>query len=297
MIHGWLNVYKPLGMNSTRVVTLVRRALDKNKVGHAGTLDPLAEGVLPLALGEATKTASYLVNKTKVYEFEVTWGQQTTTDDVEGEIIATSDIRPTEAQITAALPFFTGEIEQIPPDFSAVMVDGKRAYALARKNEVLDLKSRTISVESLNITAIPDENRAVFQVTCGKGTYVRSLARDMALHLGTRGHVSMLKRVRVGKFLAGDAISLEKIQELGHKVLAEGYVQPIADVLDDIPAVCVTAEQEVHLLHGRTISLTPHQAEGLITGKVLCRLEQGKALAIGTYDSGFVQPNRVFNKT
>jgi tRNA pseudouridine55 synthase len=297
MIHGWLNVYKPHGMNSTRVVTLVRKALDKNKIGHGGTLDPLAEGILPLALGEATKTVAYIMDKTKTYEFEVTWGSQTTTDDVEGEVIETSAHRPTREDILSALETFTGIIDQVPPNFSAVMVDGHRAYKLARKNEVMELKSRQIFVDKIQLVSTENIDRAVFEVTCGKGTYVRSLARDLALYLGTKGHVSMLKRVRVGKFSLANAISLEKIQELGHKVLAEGYVYPIADVLDDIPAVCVSAEQEVLLLHGRTINLTPLQAEGLLPGKVLCRLAQGKSLAIGTYDSGIVQPNRVFNKT
>jgi tRNA pseudouridine55 synthase len=295
-MHGWLNIYKPLGMNSTKVVTIVRRALDNIKVGHGGTLDPMAEGILPLALGDATKTMSYLMDKIKVYEFEITWGSQTSTDDAQGDTIAVSDFRPSQEQITEALPSFTGQIEQIPPDYSAVWVDGKRAYSLARKDVELDLKARTIFVEDFRLLSAESNDRAVFQVTCGKGTYIRSLARDLALHLGTRGHISILKRVKVGKFSITNAISLENFQELGHKVLAEGYVYPIADVLDDIPAVCVTADQEIDLWHGRTISLSPQQAEGLLPGKVLCIQVQGKALAIGSFDSGFVQPNRVFNK-
>ncbi len=296
MIHGWLNVYKPHGMNSTKVVTLVRRALNKNKIGHGGTLDPLAEGLLPLALGDATKTVAYLMDKIKVYEFEVTWGSQTTTDDVEGEVIESSENRPSKDEIIEGLKHFCGNIQQIPPNYSAVWVDGQRAYKLARNNEVLDLKSRTVHIEDIKLTAMPSIDCAIFEVTCGKGTYVRSLARDLALYLGTRGHISRLKRVKVGKFLLQDAISLEKIQELGHKVLEEGYVYPIVDVLDDIPAVCVSAEQEVQLLHGRTLSLSPQQAQGLLPGKILCIRETGKALAIGTFDEGFVQPNRVFNK-
>jgi tRNA pseudouridine55 synthase len=297
MIHGWLNVYKPLGMNSTKVVTIVRHALNKNKVGHGGTLDPLAEGVLPLALGEATKTVAYLMDKIKVYEFEISWGSQTSTDDTQGEVIERSSHRPSSQDILKALDTFTGHIDQTPPNYSAVWVDGKRAYSLARKDVSLELKSRQVFVKEFVLVKEHGNDKSLFQVTCGKGTYVRSLARDLALYLGTRGHVSSLKRLKVGKFSSHDAISLEKIQELGHKVLEEGYVYPIADVLDDIPAVCVTAEQEVQLLHGQTINLAPHQANGLLPGKVLCKQEQGKSIAIGSFDSGFVQPNRVFNKT
>lgn len=296
IIHGWLNVYKPAGMNSTHVVTRVRHALNKIKIGHGGTLDPLAEGVLPLALGEATKTSNYMMDKIKVYEFEVTWGAQTTTDDSEGEVIEASAARPTESEIVTALPKFIGVIDQVPPNFSAVWVDGKRAYALARKNKEMNLKSRQVEITDFNLIKVVDSNRALFRVTCGKGTYVRSLARDLALHLGTFGHISILKRVQVGKFLQSGAISLEKIQELGHKVLSEGYVYSIAEVLDDIPAVCVDEEQQDLLVRGHTISLTPQQAQGLNPGTVLCRRERGKSIAIGTHAEGFVKPNRVFNK-
>lgn len=284
-------------MNSTRVVTIVRRALNKIKVGHGGTLDPLAEGILPLALGDATKTVSYLMNKSKTYEFAVSWGAQTTTDDLEGDVIASSEYRPTEKEILDAIPHFTGHISQVPPNYSAVMVDGKRAYDLARKSSEMELKSRVIEVTRMELKEIPNRDTAVFRVTCGKGTYIRSIARDIALHLGTCGHVSMLKRTNVGNFSQENAICLEKFRELGHKVLAEGYVCPIVDVLDDIPAVCVSAEQEVDLMHGRIINLNSHQAKDVVNGTVLCIQDTGKALAIGTYDSGFVKPNRVFNKT
>ncbi|MBP6985584.1 MAG: tRNA pseudouridine(55) synthase TruB [Alphaproteobacteria bacterium] len=297
VIQGWLNVYKPLGMNSTRAVTIVRHALNKHKVGHAGTLDPLAEGVLPLALGDATKTVNYLMEKTKVYEFEITWGAQTSTDDSEGDIVASSPHRPTQEQINEAIPHFIGHQDQIPPQYSAVWIEGKRAYDLARQNKQMDIQARNIFIESLELTACPSTDRATFRVICGKGTYVRSLARDLAIHLQTRGHISVLKRVRVGNFLAANAISLEKIQELGHKVLSEGYVHPIVDVLDDIPAIYVNAEQEMLIRHGHAIGLTPQQAIGNDSGTVLCLLEPKKALAIGTLNSGFVQPNRVFNKT
>lgn len=296
VIHGWLNIYKPLGMNSARAVTIVRHALGKHKVGHGGTLDPMAEGILPLALGDATKTVNYLMEKTKVYEFEVTWGRQTSTDDSEGSVIAQSDKRPSTEEIQKALPSFTGKISQVPPNYSAVWVEGKRAYDLARKNESLELKSRNVFIENIQLLSQPSIDRALFQVTCGKGTYVRSLGRDLALFLGTKGHISFLKRTRVGNFSLENAICLEKIQELGHKVLAEGYVHPIVNVLDDIPAVYVDAEQEMRILHGHAIGLTPQQAKNLISGTVLCVQEQGKALAIGSLNSGFVQPNRVFNK-
>lgn len=294
-IHGWLNIYKPKGMTSTKVVSFVRKYLNIRKIGHGGTLDPLAEGVLPLAIGEATKTVNYIMDHTKVYEFEITWGSQTTTDDLEGVIIATSDKRPTQEEIIENIGHFKGDIEQVPPQYSAVKVDGQRAYKLARVNKVVELKPRLVVIKDFRLEQIMCPDRAVFQVTCGKGTYVRSLARDIALKLGTYGHVSKLERLQVGKFYKDNAIFLENIQELGHKVLLEGYVYPIADVLDDIPAVCIDEEQQRRLLQGQAIFLVPPQANGLLPGRVLCIQESGQALAIGTYEQGFVQPNRVFN--
>ena len=295
MIHGWLSVDKPKGMTSTKVVSLVRKSLNIRKIGHGGTLDPLAEGVLPLAIGEATKTVNYIMDHTKVYRFDITWGTQTSTDDLEGDVIASSDKRPTQQEIQLAIEEFKGEIDQVPPIYSALKINGQRAYNLARQNKPVELKTRQVVIIDFQLEEMINQDRATFKVTCGKGTYVRSLARDLALKLGTCGHVSRLLRLNVGKFSKDRSISLEKIQNLGHKVVSEGYIIPISDVLDDIPAVCMSEAQQKQLLYGQTIQLTSSQAKGLLPGKVLCLQGQRQTMAIGTYDQGFLKPNRVFN--
>ncbi len=200
-IHGWLILDKPLGPSSSGCVGKLKWLTGAQKVGHGGTLDPLASGVLPIAFGEATKTSSYAMDGSKTYEFDVTWGTSTETCDAEGDVIASSDARPTEEQINAALPSFIGDIDQIPPKFSAIKIDGQRAYELARKGEEVDIKSRPVTIHDLRVVRIVDSNTASFEVDCGKGTYVRSLARDLALHLGCEGHISRLRRTAVGPFL------------------------------------------------------------------------------------------------
>mgnify|MGYP001793842746 CR=1 FL=1 len=208
-IHGWLNIDKEAGLSSAQVVGRVKRIMNAAKAGHAGTLDPFATGILPIALGEATKTVSYITDDSKEYRFTVCWGEKRNTDDIEGEIEAISGIRPTREDILQILPAFTGAIQQRPPAFSAIKIKGERAYKLARDGQDIDMPEREVHIESLSLTEIVDTDHAVFEVTCGKGTYIRSLARDMAVKLGTVAHLSSLRRTRVGPFLERDAISLD----------------------------------------------------------------------------------------
>ena len=239
--HGWLVVDKPLGMSSHQVVGKVRRILNSKKIGHAGTLDPLASGVLPLAIGEATKTMQFAMNTTKTYRFTICFGNSTTTDDAEGEVLDNSEHRPSRQDILDILHDFTGEIEQIPPAYSAIKVDGKRAYALARKGETPEMTARNVYIHDLTLLDIPDVNHATLEVTCGKGTYVRSLARDIAQKLGSCGHVSYLRRTQVGNFLEKDTILLENLEKIVHSAppsdgLSE-VLLPVDAVLDDIPVL------------------------------------------------------------
>ncbi|MCB1434553.1 MAG: tRNA pseudouridine(55) synthase TruB, partial [Alphaproteobacteria bacterium] len=216
-VHGWVILDKPYGMTSTQAVGKVRWLFNAQKAGHGGTLDPLATGLLPIALGEATKTVSHAMDGRKIYRFTAHWGEERSTDDLEGEVTAQSVERPTVTQIEAILPRFTGEIQQAPPAFSAIKVAGERAYDLARAGEAVDLAPRPVHIEDLNLVDIPDTDHATFEVTCGKGTYIRSLARDMGRALACLGHVSMLRRIAVGPFTETDMISLEKLEELRHK--------------------------------------------------------------------------------
>ncbi|MFB0993074.1 MAG: tRNA pseudouridine(55) synthase TruB, partial [Rhodospirillales bacterium] len=215
-IHGWIVIDKPLGMGSTGVVGKVRYLLNAQKAGHGGTLDPLASGILPIALGEATKTVAYAMDGCKTYEFTARWGQSTATDDMEGEVVSRSGVRPAEADIRAILSEFEGEIDQIPPIYSAIKVDGKRAYDLARADISMKLKSRKVQIDKCELISCDDVDHATFRVQCGKGTYIRSLARDIAVRLGTCAHVSRLRRTRVGPFTEKHAISLDSLEALGH---------------------------------------------------------------------------------
>lgn len=294
LISGWICLDKPAGLSSAKVVAIVRKALGVKKIGHGGTLDPLAQGVLPLALNEATKTTSYVFNDEKEYIFEATWGSATTTDDKEGEVTEVSEFRPTEELILKALPDFVGEIQQTPPIFSALKVNGKRAYELARSGQEVSLKPRSVQVHSLGLLEIVDEDRALFRVKCGKGTYVRSLARDIGEKLGTKAHVSKLIRTKVGKFYLENTISLEKIQELGHKVHTKDYICSIAEVLDDIPALCLSEDQQKKLVQGQEVYINQEQAMGL-ADLVLCLNLKGQAIAIGSFEESRIKPKRVFN--
>lgn len=257
MLHGWIILDKPVGLGSTSAVSAVKRALreagePRTKVGHGGTLDPLASGVLPIALGEATKLAGHMLDATKAYEFTCRFGTQTDTLDREGKVIATSDVRPTLAEIEAILPRFTGPIEQVPPAYSALKVDGERAYDLARKGEAVELKARSVTVNSLTIVTA-DEGSVTLAASVSKGTYIRSLARDIALALGTVGHVTMLRRTRAGPFTLETAISLDKLADAAKARALTRMVLPLAAGLDDIPALPVTPDQARLLRHGQML--------------------------------------------
>jgi len=306
-ISGWIAVDKPSGMTSATVVARVKRALDAAKAGHGGTLDPLATGILPLALGEATKTVSFTMDSTKTYEFEVTWGAATDTDDRDGQVIRTSDIRPTPDAIHAALPAFTGVIQQVPPDYSAIKVEGRRAYDMARNKEALDLAARPVHVHSFVFLGAPDPtsnpdpspDRGLFRVDCGKGTYIRALVRDLALALGTEGHISVLRRTRCGAFAENRAISLDKLEALGHKAADSEYLLPVATVLDDIPALALTEEEARRMTLGQAIALWPvvkrTPLEGLEQGTAVQVVCGDKLIAVGEVGNGMVRPVRVLN--
>ncbi len=298
-IHGWLVIDKPRGLTSAGVVNKARHILNAAKAGHGGTLDPLATGLLPVAFGEATKTVSYVMQGMKDYRFVLRWGEARDTDDCEGKITARSDARPTAREIETALPRFTGDIEQVPPDYSAVKVAGRRAYALARADKPFDLKSKQVHVARLDLVSIPDPDHAVFEVVAGKGTYMRSLARDLARHLGTFGHVVELRRLRIGPFTEADAISLEKLEELMHIAPANDILLPVETVLDDIPALALTENEARRMRHGQAVSMwqvarrTP--LLNINQGAIVCAMAGGKPVALARYEGGEVRPVRVLN--
>ena len=303
-VHGWVILDKPEELSSSRAVGIVRRVFNAAKAGHGGTLDPLATGILPIALGEATKTVSFAMHGTKSYEFTLQFGSQTSTDDREGEVIATSYNRPERAAIEAALPGFTGEIDQRPPIFSAIKVDGRRAYDIAR-NAVADgldslpeLESRPVVVDRLELRDA-DAGSATFFVACGKGTYIRSLARDLAVALGTVGHVSRLRRVSVGPFDESDAISLAFLEKLEHSAAAFEHLKPVTSALDDIPALPVSAGEAAKLRHGQTLpALSPAAgarfAEIVAAGTGVA-IAGSVPVALVSVKAGQLHPLRVFN--
>lgn len=294
-IHGWVILDKPLELGSTQAVGKIRRFFDAQKAGHAGTLDPLASGVLPIALGEATKTIPYIQDAIKKYRFTVCWGEQRSTDDAEGEVVAQSDVRPAPDEIEAILRCFVGDIQQMPPRFSALKVDGQRAYDLARAGEDVQLKSRTIFIQSLEMIDHSDD-WASFEVVCGKGTYVRSLARDMAIALGTVGYVSALRRCAVGQFDESRAISLAILEEMHDKGDLGAALLPIDSGLDDILALSVSEEEAAMLRNGRVLSFVSRsdyrRLEGL-GSEILVECD-GQAVAIANIDGPNVKPARVF---
>jgi tRNA pseudouridine55 synthase len=291
-VDGWVVLDKPLGMGSTQAVGRVRWLFCAEKAGHGGTLDPLATGILPIALGEATKTVPFVMDGRKEYRFTLRFGEARSTDDGEGEIIATSDLRPTDAAIRAVLPAFTGEIDQMPPAFSALKIGGQRAYDLARAGETVELKPRKVRIERLELVARPDPDHADFVVTCGKGTYIRSLGRDLARVLGSVGHLSALRRTAVGPFREEAAISLPKLEALGHIPPLLGALVPVATALDDIPALALTGTQADRLRHGQPVLLTRDAPPS----GTLVRAETGsKLVALVRSDGVALQPVRVFN--
>jgi tRNA pseudouridine55 synthase len=298
-VDGWIILDKPYGMTSTQASNIVRRLTGAAKAGHAGTLDPLATGVLPIALGEATKTIPYAVADVKQYSFQVTWGEERITDDAEGEVIMTSVHRPSQEDISAVLSQFIGLINQRPPLFSALKVEGKRAYDLARSGdpstlealkEAMILKTRPVMVHNLILESVDSPDQASFILTCGPGTYVRSLARDIATVLGTVAYVSRLRRVLVGKFHEKDAISLANLREFGHKSKLHRLFLPLGAVLDDIPAVSVTMEEAVMIHHGQRIPVK--MTEGSLSVVVLMLAD--RVLAIANNCEGYFYPKRVF---
>lgn len=260
-LHGWIVLDKPLGLSSAQGVAAVKRILRSvgirpNSIGHGGTLDPLATGVLPIAIGEATKLAGRMLDASKAYAFTVSWGSATSTDDAEGEVVATSDVRPDVAAIAAVLPHFTGPIDQVPPAYSALKVDGERAYARARAGETFTLATRHVTIHSLELLeATPDS--ATFAADVSKGTYIRSLARDIAQALGTHGHVTMLRRTRAGAFRIEDAITLDKFDALVQTRALEQALLPLMAGLDDIPALAIDPDEAAALRQGRRLSGHP----------------------------------------
>jgi tRNA pseudouridine55 synthase len=305
-VSGWICLDKPLDLTSTDAVSRVRRAFNAQKAGHAGTLDPLASGILPIALGEATKTVPYLMEADKTYRFTIAWGATTASFDREGEVTATSDVRPSEAAVRAALPQFVGELEQAPPIYSAIKVDGERAYDLAREGVEVELKARTVRIERLELVAATSDH-ATLEMDCGKGTYVRALVRDLALALGACGHVSALRRTRVGQFSVENAITLEKLQEMAHRSAGSEAILPVETALDDIPVLAVTTEDVFKLKQGRPIVLVPRQVEALkarlvpktIGGEDASRtvsaMSDGKVVALCELRAGRLNPTRVFH--
>jgi len=300
-IHGWLILDKPAGPSSAAVVGRVKRLFGAAKVGHAGTLDPLASGVLPLAFGEATKTVALVMDGRKSYRFTVRWGVGTATDDAAGAVIGESAARPSAADISALLPRFIGRIAQLPPAFSALKVAGSRAYALARRGEQPALAPRDVEIERLALLGMPDPDHAEFALDCGKGTYVRSLARDLAQALGTRGHVASLRRTRVGRFTESQAIPLDSLEALRHSAAVLERLLPILTALDDIPAVAVTAGEAELIRTGRSISLGLARVAAIDSfrpGTVVCTSGDA-AIALARIDrsgeGGELRPLRVFN--
>ena len=291
-IDGWVVLDKPVGLGSTQAVGRVRRLFGARKAGHGGTLDPLASGILPIALGEATKTVPFVMDGRKEYRFTLRFGEARSTEDAEGEVTATSEVRPDDAAIAAALPAFTGEITQTPPAFSALKIDGKRAYDLARAGETVELKPRQVLIERLELTGRPDRDHADFVVQCGKGTYIRSLGRDLALALGTVGHLSMLRRTAVGPFREEGSISLSKLEALGHIPALFGALAPVATALDDIPALAMTEAQADRLRQGQPVFLT---RDAPLSGALVRAELDGRLVALVRSDGVSLQPVRVFN--
>ena len=290
-VSGWLIVDKPAGITSTAVVNKVKWALGAKKAGHAGTLDPEATGVLAVALGEATKTVPYITDALKAYEFSVTLGQATNTDDTEGEVIHTSDARPSDDDIKAALGTFVGDVMQVPPKFSAVKIDGQRAYKLARDGEDVDIAARPLWVEELVLTDRPDPDHVILEMTCGKGGYVRSIARDLGALLGCYGHVEWLRRVWSGPFDADQGISIEQIEALAKQPELDAYLLPLELGLSDLPELPCTPEAAAKMRNGNAAMVIASNVE---YGDECWASLDGKAVAVGIFKSGELHPSRVF---
>ncbi|MGH6955928.1 MAG: tRNA pseudouridine(55) synthase TruB [Caulobacteraceae bacterium] len=299
-VSGWVCLDKPLDVTSTQAVGRVRRAFNAQKAGHAGTLDPLATGVLPIALGEATKTVPFLMDSNKTYRFAVEWGRATASYDREGAVIATSDVRPSPLAVADALTRFVGRIEQVPPAFSAVKVDGERAYDLAREGVAVELEARTVTIHAASVLSSPDADHVEIELKCGKGAYVRALVRDLADALGACGHVSALRRTAVGALSEARAVGLETLEELCDRGAQLEALLPVETALDDIPALAVTAEDAFRLTQGRSIVLLPRQAETLRASlnegsRTVSAFEGGRMVALCEMRAGRLNPVRVFH--
>jgi tRNA pseudouridine55 synthase len=300
-VDGWLILDKPQGITSTQAVNKVKRALDAQKAGHGGTLDPLATGLLPIALGAATKTVPYVMDGTKLYHFTIRFGEARDTDDAEGAVIGTHSHRPTDEQIRAALPAFRGRIMQVPPAFSAIKVEGARAYDLARAGAPPELAARPAQVDRFELIGRPDEDHAEFEVASGKGVYMRSLARDLARKCGTVGHIAVLRRLRVGPFTEDMAVALDRLLDPAHTpaTLAE-LVRPIETALDDIPALALTASEAHALSNGQAISLVDLMGripDGADPDEGLVRvLAAGRVLALGRLSEGWLKSERLIQQ-
>jgi tRNA pseudouridine55 synthase len=293
-VHGWLILDKPLGLTSTQALGKVRRLVGGKKGGHAGTLDPLASGVLPLAFGEATKVVPYVQDGEKEYEFTVRWGLKRSTDDAEGEVTAQSPERPDEEHIFMALSSFVGRIMQTPPAYSAIKIDGKRAYDLARAGKEPEMKSRPVTIHALDLVKMIDRDHASFRVACGKGTYVRALARDLAEDLGTYGHLTALRRTKVGRFSVENAISLEKLEELSHNGAANTALLDVGSALDDIPGLILSDSEAQHLRAGQSLLIRPDQ-KNLMEAPVIMARHRGVPIALVKAEAGSFCVVRGFN--
>lgn len=295
-VHGWVVLDKPPNMTSTQAVGAVRRAFNAQKAGHSGTLDPLATGILPIALGEATKTVSFAVEGEKAYRFTVRWGAETDTDDTEGSIVATSEKRPSRTEIAALLPKFHGEIMQVPPAYSAIKVDGARAYDLARDGETVILEARPVLIESLELVDMPDDATSVFEARCGKGTYVRALARDIGRILGCYGHVIALRRTRVGPFDESRAATLESLTLAAKSDDPDQLLrmlQPVEAALADLPELSVSQSDAASLARGQSVLIRGRDAP-VLTGPAFAT-SKGRLIALGELAKGALHPTRVFN--
>jgi tRNA pseudouridine55 synthase len=292
-VHGWVVLDKPVGMTSTQAVGAVRRLFEAQKAGHAGTLDPLATGILPIALGEATKTVPFAVDGEKAYRFTVRFGAETDTDDAEGQIVRTSQVLPAPADIERILPDFIGEISQVPPAFSAIKVEGNRAYDLARSGEEVVLEPRWIAIEELRLVDMPDQATAVLEAECGKGTYVRALARDMGRALGSAAHVIALRRTRVGPFDEQMAVQLGTLQDAAEAGEIGRYLQPIEAALDDLPGLSVGPGDAASLARGQAVLVRGRDAP-VLSGTAYAHFK-GRILALGELEKGAFRPTRVFN--
>lgn len=306
-ITGWLCLDKPEGMTSTAAVGFVKRVTQAAKAGHGGTLDPLATGVLPIALGEATKTVSFVMDGEKQYRFTMRIGIATTTDDSEGEVLETSDVRPATAAIEAALPAFIGRIQQVPPSFAAVKIAGERAYDIARRGETVELEPRTVEVSDLELIERPDDDHVVFDLTCGKGTYVRAIARDLGRRLGCFGHVTALRRTKVGAFEADQAVSPNVLERLIEDEAFPQVLRPLKDALSGLPSLSLTGPQAERLRAGQTIRVAPHMVTGhRVTGSdvqggsededtTIRAMASGDVVALARLSGAELSPVRVFN--